>query len=228
MKVLTRQSQSDSAPARRLFNLLKDNWQELRLELGAIVYFWHTTIGPFSTLMGQYNQLEDVKLYHQQLVDRIATVSSSRVGFDALRQCNNEMSRNEPELYTIIDAAWSTASPDLKRTTHALVQAAAANALRKAQADNKMMQEIQADGQLVFPTENRRAEAVFSAFKHMARKYDKLMVDKQVDVAMAKEGFLFYGSRTICDLRSRLHFIDINCNPFKDQSPCSMGVCTRR
>ena len=51
------------------------------------------------------------------------------------------------------------------------------------------MQEIEADGQLVFPSENRRAEAVFSAFKHMARKYDALMVEKQVDVAMAKEGF---------------------------------------
>ena len=109
------------------------------------------------------------------------------------------MSRNDPELYTIIDAAWSTASADLKRRTHASVQAAAQCALKKAQADNKVMQAIQAEGQLVFPSENRRAEAVFSAFKHMARKYDALMVEKQVDVAMAKEGFHIHASSTVCD-----------------------------
>ena len=169
--------------------LLKNNWEELRLELGSIVYYWHTIIGPFSTQMGQYNQLETVQGYHQQLEDRISAVASSRSAFDTLRQCNIDMSRNDPEIYTVIDAAWSSASAVLKRKTHEVVQAAAKCALKKAQADNKVMQEIEADGQLVFPSENRRAEAVFSAFKHMARKYDALMVEKQVDVAMAKEGF---------------------------------------
>ena len=190
MKVLERQSNSDSrAPSRRLLVLLKNNWEELQLELGSIVYYWHTIIGPFSTQMGQYNQLETVQMYHQQLEDRISAVASSKAAFDTLRQCNTDMSRNDPEIYTIIDAAWSSASAALKRKTHEAVQAAAKCALKKAQADNKVMQEIEADGQLVFPSENRRAEAVFSAFKHMARKYDALMVEKQVDVAMAKEGF---------------------------------------
>ena len=86
----------------------------------------------------------------------------------------------------IIDTAWSCASVTLKRKIHATVQAAAINALKKAQADNLLVQAIQADDQLVFPSENRRAEAVFSALKHIARKYDALMVDKQVDVAVAK------------------------------------------
>ena len=200
MKVLERQSNTDSrAPSRRLLMLLKNNWEELQLELGSIVYYWHTIIGPFSTQMGQYNQLETVQMYHQQLEDRISAVASSKVAFDTLRQCNMNMSRNDPELYTIIDAAWSTASADLKRKTHASVQAAAQCALKKAQADNKVMQEIQAEGQLMFPTENRRAEAVFSAFKHMARKYDALMVEKQVDVAMAKEGFHIHATGTVYD-----------------------------
>ena len=187
MKVLAKRSKSDAgSPSRRLFCLINDHWDQLQLELGSIVYFWHTIIGPFATQMGQYNQLETVKLYHQQLEDRIQAVASSNVAFDTLRQCNNDMSRNNPEVYTIIDAAWSTATPSLKRTIHAAVQAAANAALKKAKADNKVAKEIEADGQLFFPSENRRAEAVFSALKFMARKYDSLMVDKQVDVAMAK------------------------------------------
>ena len=187
IKVLDRQSKTDSrAPSRRLLNLLKNNWKELELELGSIVYYWHTIIGPFSTEMGKYNQLETVKFHHQQLQERIAAVASSNVAFDTLRQCNSDMSRNDPELYTVIDAAWSTASASLKRQTHASVKAAAMNALKKAQADNKMVQDIQADGQLVFPSENRRAEAVFATFKHMARKFDKLIVEKQADVAVSK------------------------------------------
>ena len=186
-KVLERQSISDSrAPSRRLLNLLNSNWEQLQLELGSIVYFWHTIIGPFASQMGQYNKLESVKVFHQQLEDRIQAVASSNVAFDTLRQCNLDMSRNDPELYTIIDAAWSTATAVLKRKTHASVQAAALKALKKCQADHKIVKDIQTDGQLVFPSENRRAEAVFSAFKFMARKYDALMVDKQIDVAMAK------------------------------------------
>ena len=186
-KVLAKRSKSDSrSPSRRLLCLINDHWDQLQLELGSIVYFWHTIIGPFATQMGQYNQLETVKLYHQQLEDRIQAVASSRVAFDTLRQCNSDMSRNNPELYTIIDAAWSTATASLKRTIHATVQAAAAAALKKAKADNKVAKEIEANGQLFFPSENRRAEAVFSALKFMARKYDSLMVDKQIDVAMAK------------------------------------------
>ena len=125
-----------------------------------------------------------------QLEDRIQSVARSNVAFDTLRQCNLDMSNNNPELYTIIDAAWSTATATLKRKIHATVQAAATKALKKAQADNKVVKDIEENGQLVFPSENRRAEAVFSAFKHMARKYDALMVDKQIDVAMSKVNHL--------------------------------------
>ena len=190
-KVLERQTKSDSrAPSRRLLNLLNNNWDELKLELGAVVYYWHTIIGPFATQMGKYNNLESVKRFHQQLEDRIQSVATSNVSFDTLRQCNRDMSSNNPELYTIIDAAWSTATAALKRKIHGTVQAAAIKALKKAKADNNVAKEIDANGQLFFPSENRRAEAVFSAFKHMARKYDALMVDKQIDVAMAKVNHL--------------------------------------
>ena len=187
LKVLERQSKSDSrAPSVRLHNLIKNHWSELQLELGALVYFWHTIIGPYQAQMAKYNTVGEVKVISQAMEDRVQSVAASKVAFDTLRQCNLEMSNNNAGVYMIIDAAWSSASIELKRTIHATVQAAAITALKKSKADNKVVQAIQADDQLVFPSENRRAEAVFSALKHIARKYDALIDDKQVDVAVAK------------------------------------------
>ena len=187
LKVLERQSKSDSrAPLVRLHNLMTHHWSELQLELGALVYFWHTIIGPYQTQMAKYNKVGEVKKISQAMEDRMQAVASSRVAFDTLRQCNPEMSHNNAGVYMIIDSAWSCASVTLKRKVHGTVQAAAASALKKAKADNSVVQAVQADQDLVFPSENRRAEAVFSALKHIARKYDALMIDKQVDVSIAK------------------------------------------
>ena len=187
LKVLKRQSKSDSrAPSVRLYNLMTSQWNELQLELGAMIYFWHCIIGPYQAQMAKYNKVGAVKVISQTMVDRMQAVAASRVAFDTLRQCNFEMSNNNAGIYMIIDSAWSCASITLKRKIHDTVQAAANKALKKAKADNQIVQAVQADNDLVFPSENRRAEAVFSALKHIARKYDALMAEKQSDVAIAK------------------------------------------
>jgi hypothetical protein len=168
--------------------IIEQNWKELALAFGAIIFYWVFIISPFHSLTSKKSTVRETIEMINMTQEKIKLVTNSDSPYDQLYSFRNneEVSIDAKNAIEISFQIWNGSTQELKDKINAVIHKGNAAASIKFSRDTLSFDEKTLSSNAVYILNNRHQESAFSTLKSNDKKYLGMLRDRLGDVAICQ------------------------------------------